>query len=58
MINLNQAELQALHDKEVTALEKLTINDTLLINNIIEEYYRNTSNMHQNWRSKQGIRKR
>ena len=35
--------LQALYDKKVTALEKLTIKDTLLINNIIEEYYRNTS---------------
>ena len=48
MISLNSEALQALHDKEVTALGKLTINDTLLIHNIIEEYYRNTSKLHQN----------
>ena len=47
MINLNQDKLKALHDREVTALEKLTINDTEGINNIIEEYYRSTSNLHQ-----------
>ena len=48
MLNLNQDKLKALHDKEVTALGKLTINDTLQLNKIIEEYYQNTSNLHQN----------
>ena len=47
MINLNQDELQALHDKEVIALEKLTIHDTVKIKKIIEEYYRDTANLHQ-----------